>query len=128
MKKFILGIIAWILFLSIPILLYKFTSASDYEVPREIYYITRLMFSVWCILSMVIVIYWHYNPNTQKRFSFSHGKITSVIYDKAVVSKFTDIYYKDLTSCLELTKELYSQRSMTVKFKESLSRILAPLL
>lgn len=55
-------------------------------------------------------------------------EITAVFYDKAIVEKFTEIYHKDLESCLELTKELYLQRSLTVKFKESISRIMAPLL
>ena len=50
------------------------------------------------------------------------------IYDASEVYKLEAIFETDMTKCRELTKQLYRNRPMSVKFKESISRLLSDLL
>ena len=50
------------------------------------------------------------------------------IYDAAEVYKLEAIFETDMTHCHELTRHLYRSRSLTIKFKESISRLLSDLL
>ncbi len=50
------------------------------------------------------------------------------IYDAAEVYKMEAIFEIDMTRCHELTKHLYRTRSLIIKFKESVSRLLSDLL
>ncbi len=50
------------------------------------------------------------------------------IYDTAEVYKLEAIFESDMTHCHQLTKELYHGRSLFIKFKESISRLLSDLL
>ena len=50
------------------------------------------------------------------------------IYDAAEVYKLEAIFESDMTKSHELTKHLYRRRSMMIKFKESISRLLSDLL
>ncbi|MDD4566206.1 MAG: cardiolipin synthase [Eubacteriales bacterium] len=50
------------------------------------------------------------------------------IYDASEVYKMEAIFETDMSSCHELTAKLYSERSVTIKFKESISRLLSDLL
>jgi cardiolipin synthase len=50
------------------------------------------------------------------------------IYDQNTTLKLKKIYENDMEKSILLTKELYSQRSTVIKFKESISRLLSPLL
>lgn len=55
-------------------------------------------------------------------------EVNAVIYDEEVTQKLEDAFLNDLPYCKEITKEIYSQRSMTVRIKEQCSRLLSPLL
>lgn len=55
-------------------------------------------------------------------------EINAFIYDSAVSSELARIFEKDLQNSRELTLEEYKKRSKTIKFKESISRLLAPVL
>lgn len=53
---------------------------------------------------------------------------TSIIYDNNTAEKFTEVFNRDLYSCEEITLEQYKKRSFTTKVKESLSRLISPML
>jgi cardiolipin synthase len=55
-------------------------------------------------------------------------EINAFIYDKDITKKLEAFFINDLTFCDELTKENYMNRSVIVKFKESVSRLLSPML
>lgn len=51
------------------------------------------------------------------------------VYDKAVCEKARDSYLKELESnCTEITLDMYKNRSVMVRIKESISRLMSPLL
>ena len=50
------------------------------------------------------------------------------LYDEKEARKLEEIFLSDMTHCTELTWELYQNRSFTIKFKESVSRLLSDLL
>jgi cardiolipin synthase len=52
----------------------------------------------------------------------------AIIYDTRTSLKLKEIFFEDLDYSLELTRELYLDRGIGVKFKESISRLFAPLL
>lgn len=52
----------------------------------------------------------------------------AIIYDSHVSEMLYSIFMEDLYYSAQLTRELYLERGITVKFKESVSRLLAPLL
>ena len=51
------------------------------------------------------------------------------VYDEAVCGRARDSYLKELESnCTEITYEMYKNRSVMVRIKESISRLMSPLL
>src|SRR5690554_4149809 len=61
--------------------------------------------------------------------SFSMNfEINATVYDRATVSKLEGQFLQDIKDCDEMTLDSYAKRSITVKVKESVSRLLAPLL
>lgn len=55
-------------------------------------------------------------------------EVNSFIYDKDVAQKLAEVFEKDLLDCYLLTDEMYNSRSLWIKFKESVSRLLSPIL
>jgi cardiolipin synthase len=55
-------------------------------------------------------------------------EINAFIYDTAVAKQLRGEFEKDLLVSYRLTKELYEQRSLWVKFKEGIARLLSPIL
>lgn len=55
-------------------------------------------------------------------------ELNAFIYDKEVTRELEKIFYEDLSSSTLITKELYSRRPAYIKFKESISRLLSPIL
>ncbi len=55
-------------------------------------------------------------------------EINAFIYDEAFAKKLTEIFMKDLSLCKELTPQLYHNRSLMIKFKESISKLISPIL
>ena len=61
--------------------------------------------------------------------SFSlNFEVNAVLYDPALAHRLAEIFEQDILDSSELTKELYLNRSNAVKFKESISRLLSPIL
>lgn len=50
------------------------------------------------------------------------------LFDEAEAKKMEAIFEKDMEHCHELTRELYAERGLVIKFKESVSRLLSDLL
>ncbi len=55
-------------------------------------------------------------------------EINAFIYDQEISRKLTEIFKQDLKLCQELTPEKYKNRSLFIKFKESISRLISPIL
>lgn len=55
-------------------------------------------------------------------------EVNAFLYDEEEVYKLESIFESDMASCDELTPERYARRSLLVKFKESISRLLSDLL
>ena len=52
----------------------------------------------------------------------------AIVYDSAEAYKMEAIFENDMTHCKELTKAVYRKRSIIIRFKESVSRLLSDLL
>lgn len=50
------------------------------------------------------------------------------IYDKDTVKKLRDTFEEDLKSCHQLTKELYDKRSLAIRIKEPVARLITDIL
>lgn len=55
-------------------------------------------------------------------------EINAFIYDRHIASKLSATFAHDLVYCKPLTYEHYQQRSLWIKIKESLSRLISPIL
>ncbi|OEF96600.1 cardiolipin synthase [Desulfuribacillus alkaliarsenatis] len=55
-------------------------------------------------------------------------EVNAFLYHSDSLSRLRIIFEKDIIQSTELTLELYSQRSLYIRFKESISRLLSPIL
>lgn len=55
-------------------------------------------------------------------------EVNAVVYDPEVSCALEKIFIEDLTECKEITKYDYSKRSLWIRIKEQVSRLLAPLM
>lgn len=55
-------------------------------------------------------------------------EMNAFIYSEDSAKKQRDIFHEDIEDSVELTKEMYSNRGGFIKFKESISRLLSPIL
>ncbi|AJY74620.1 cardiolipin synthase [Paenibacillus beijingensis] len=55
-------------------------------------------------------------------------EVNAFLYDSETAKRLQDIFNRDLRHCRELSLELYHQRPVWQKFKESVSRLLSPIL
>ncbi|WP_078380018.1 cardiolipin synthase [Sutcliffiella halmapala] len=55
-------------------------------------------------------------------------EVNATVYDEKVAANLRKSFLEDLKVCSELTLERYQQRSNIIKFKESISRLLSPIL
>lgn len=61
--------------------------------------------------------------------SFSlNFEANAFIYDHIISHELAEIFEKDIQDCTELTLEKYENRPLLIKFKESISRLLSPIL
>ena len=52
----------------------------------------------------------------------------AVIYDSREAHRLEDIFEKDIRDSHQLTLELYEERSLWIRFKESIARLLSDIL
>ncbi|OCS84498.1 cardiolipin synthase [Caryophanon tenue] len=55
-------------------------------------------------------------------------EINAFIYDRSISHRLAELFEQDMLDCSELTHELYKKRSLVIKMKESISRLLSPIL
>lgn len=55
-------------------------------------------------------------------------EINAFVYDKTVASSLTYFFKEDLKKCKKMTTERYNERSLIIKIKESIARLLSPIL
>ena len=55
-------------------------------------------------------------------------EVNAVIYDQDTTEELEKAFLKDIGQSKEITRELYAQRSLIVRVKEQVSRLLSPLL
>ncbi len=55
-------------------------------------------------------------------------EVNAFIYEKQMVQKLEDAFLEDILKSYQLTPELYAKRSLWIKFKEAVSRLLSPIL
>lgn len=55
-------------------------------------------------------------------------EVNAVIYDPEVSWQLEKAFLDDLTKCTEMTKYNYDRRNLTIRIKEQVSRLLAPLM
>lgn len=55
-------------------------------------------------------------------------EVNAFIYDSVISKEFNNIFEKDINDCTKITQEMYNKRPLIIKFKESISRLLSPLL
>src|SRR5690625_2816491 len=54
-------------------------------------------------------------------------EINAFLYDVEMASKLVDAFKRDIEVSTQMTRQLYDKRSIVVKFKESISRLLSPI-
>lgn len=55
-------------------------------------------------------------------------EMNAFIYSINAAKKQKEIFEEDMKNSIELTKDMYDSRGGVIKFKESISRILSPIL
>ncbi|WP_368504355.1 cardiolipin synthase [Alkalihalophilus sp. As8PL] len=55
-------------------------------------------------------------------------EVNAFIYDRPTSQKLAQFFEEDMKSCTELTQTLYDERPKIIRFKESISRLLSPIL
>ncbi|MCY6371621.1 cardiolipin synthase [Clostridium ganghwense] len=55
-------------------------------------------------------------------------EVNAFLYDSTIAQELEKIFEQDILNCTEITKEFYEKRSHIIKFKESISRLLSPVL
>ena len=61
--------------------------------------------------------------------SFSlNFEVNAMIYDEKVAREMERIFQEDLKLCTRITKDMYQGRSLWIRFKEQICRLLSPVL
>lgn len=55
-------------------------------------------------------------------------EVNAFLYDVAIAQELVRAFKEDINLSTQMTKSLYEQRSLWIKFKESISRLLSPIL
>ncbi|WMJ80292.1 cardiolipin synthase [Clostridium sp. MB40-C1] len=55
-------------------------------------------------------------------------EVNAFLYDSKTAESLEEIFEKDILECTEITEKSYENRSLIIKFKESISRLLSPVL
>lgn len=66
--------------------------------------------------------------NMDNRSFTLNFEVNAFVYNEELAREVRESFEEDLKVCSELTKERYAQRSLWIKFKESVSQLLSPIL
>ena len=73
-------------------------------------------------------VYCFGTANMDIRSFYFNYEVNAICYGREEVKKMCDIFEKDRWNCRELTYQEYASRSLKIRIKEQLSRLLSPLL
>lgn len=73
-------------------------------------------------------VYCFGTANMDIRSFFLNYEVNAICYGREEVKKMCDIFEKDRSYCHELTMKEYTSRSLKIRIKEQISRLLSPLL
>ena len=62
-----------------------------------------------------------------RSFSINY-ELNAVIYDQAITRSVEDDFHRDALECVPFTAEAYDRRSPHMRLRDSLARLLSPLL
>ncbi|MGB3103117.1 MAG: cardiolipin synthase, partial [Psychrobacillus psychrotolerans] len=54
--------------------------------------------------------------------------VNAFIYDRETSHQLAELFEEDMKLSTEMTAEIYEERSTMIKFKESLARLISPIL
>ncbi|MCO4329394.1 cardiolipin synthase [Staphylococcus hyicus] len=66
--------------------------------------------------------------NMDNRSFVLNFEVNAFVYNEEIASQLRESFEKDLKKCSVLTPERYAKRSLIIKFKESISQLLSPIL
>lgn len=66
--------------------------------------------------------------NIDSRSFHLNFEVSAIVYDEKVAKQLHELFLKDIKVSSELTPERYAERSLLIKFKEGISRLLSPVL
>nr|WP_258007320.1 cardiolipin synthase [Staphylococcus sp. 17KM0847] len=66
--------------------------------------------------------------NMDNRSFTLNFEVNAFVYNETLAQQVKDSFEQDLKVCSELTQERYDQRGLWIKFKESISQLLTPIL
>jgi cardiolipin synthase len=55
-------------------------------------------------------------------------ELNTVLYDKELAGRLQDDFMRDLEGCVEFTLQEYMQQPLYLRFRDSVARLLSPLL
>lgn len=73
-------------------------------------------------------IYCYGTANMDIRSFHLNYEINAIVYGREEVKKMCEFYRHDLENCKQLTAQEYASRSLKIRIKEQISRLLSPLL
>lgn len=73
-------------------------------------------------------IYCYGTANMDIRSFHLNYEINAIVYGREEVKKMCEFYRHDLENCKQLTTQEYASRSLKIRIKEQISRLLSPLL
>src|SRR5699024_1548349 len=55
-------------------------------------------------------------------------EVNAFLYDKGLSERLLDAFKEDVAQSTQMTQKLYKERSLGIRFKESISRLISPIL
>lgn len=55
-------------------------------------------------------------------------EVNAFLYDEGIAKKLVEAFNRDMMMSTQMTQKLYDKRSLVIRFKESISRLLSPIL
>lgn len=73
-------------------------------------------------------VYCYGTANMDNRSFRLNFEVNATVYDEKEAEKMVELFKKDLEVCTRITKDMYASRSLKIRFREQVSRLLSPLL
>lgn len=73
-------------------------------------------------------VYCYGTANMDNRSFRLNFEVNATVYDEKQAGRMVECFRKDLEKCTQITKDLYASRSVSIRFREQVSRLLSPLL